>query len=259
MQTGIHDRQEILMIPTLARPGRLMHEPRLSRRPQPGRWVAALLLAALIPLSLLWWRNAHKPDTLAALRLAGARGPVCERFVLGDDVSGSMRDYASARESALSTFLAWAPRNLRADDQLGVLDFAEDAGWARTPVAVGDSAAVGPATGVQDGRDTLMQPVLDLVRQLPSSTCDTSLLLFSDAQLADLPMSSAAGRELLRAAGIHNLVLLVPGKSISVPGQWTVAYPVAPPQRFDGRNSEGTAVAVAKVVARLTDQQLVRR
>lgn len=180
--------------------------------------------------------------------------------MIGDDVSGSMADFATARDSAIRTFLMWAPTNLRPDDELGVLAFAADAAWARPPAAVKAAiGSLGSAAGVHDGRDTLLAPVLDLVARLPRSPCDTTLLLFSDAQLSDLPSDEAAGTATLRTSGIHDVALLVPGKDIAVPAQWQVAYPAAEPSRFDGHDTDRTAIAVAEVVARLTGQKLNRR
>lgn len=234
----------------LSRPSLLATGSRFAGRRRRGWLLAAALLSALLAL----WASKHSTtNSLNDVRLVGARGPACLRLVIADDISGSMQNFASARNAAVDEMRHWARRNLRPDDQIGVLQFAVNAGWQAGPGKTTPSPAAGT---VHDGTFTYLDPVLNLVRALPSTRCDTALVLVSDAQLADLPGDPSTGNSVLRTAHVHDLFLLVPGQSISVPKAWTTAFPEAAPVRFDGTNSAATGLTFGHVVAALTRQQL---
>ncbi|TFV66835.1 VWA domain-containing protein [Blastococcus sp. CT_GayMR20] len=247
------------MLSPLTRPDRLSSGSRLATEVRPDRWLAALLLAALVVGGVLWLDDHGAADSIDEVALAGPRGSACLRLVVGNDVSGSMSDFADARESALRDFLSWAPRNLRDDDELGVVDFAGAAAWTRQPTPVAEPAVRGAAADVYQGDQTLLAPVLALAQALPPSHCRTALLLFSDAQLADLPQAEQEGRAAVQAAGVHDVVLLVPGEDIDVPEAWGTSFPAAEPRYFDGLDADETGLTVASVVAELTGQELQRR
>lgn len=81
-------------------------------------------------------------------------------------------------------------------------------------------------------------------------------MLMSDAQVADLPIDASTGRDVLLAHGVR---LLVPDDAIDVPPTWTMAFPDAPPEPFDGLDQDRTAVAVGRAIAGLTGQSLTPR
>jgi hypothetical protein len=247
------------MLSPLKRTGRLAPGTRLTTEVHPARWLAALLLAALLVSGVLWWDDQKDADSIDQTFLAGPRGTACVRVVVGNDVSGSMYDVAAARDSALADFLAWAPGNLRDDDELGVVDFAGAAAWSREPALIGDVAGRGATDDVYQGDQTLFTPVLDLIAALPDTSCRTALLLFSDAQFADLPQGEQEGRALVQAAGVHDVLLLVPGQDIDVSVLWSPVYPGSEPQYFDGLDADETGLTLAGVIAGLTGQELERR
>jgi hypothetical protein len=180
-------------------------------------------------------------------------------LVVGVDDSGSMREVAGARDSALDQLMAWAPKNLRADDQIAVIDFAETSA-VRLPTTGAQRVGVlgGMPGAVRDGHDTLLGPVLAQLSSQQVSGCRTALALISDAQLADLPATEDAGRALVAEGHVDDVRLLVPGKDVDVPKAWNQAFPAARPERFDGRNQDETAVAIGQVIAGLTGQHLKR-
>lgn len=127
------------------------------------RLLAVLLLLAAVPVLLAWaLTDLSEPERLLADRpLVGSRGPSCLRLVIANDVSGSMSDFAGARDAALHQLVDWAPRNLRPDDELSIVDFAADAAVRLpvSPVRTIGPAAASPAV-VHDGSETLLAPVL---------------------------------------------------------------------------------------------------
>ncbi|WP_214406328.1 hypothetical protein [Pseudonocardia lacus] len=173
------------------------------------------------------------------------------------DTSGSMRDYAAARDAAFAQAFRWLPDNLRSDDELVVVDVAATAAVRLAPVSMtGVPASVPPPTGVPDGRDTLLGPALDVIGALPPTPCERSVVLLSDVQFADLPPDEAAGRALMSRVGVRAVLSLVPGEDIQVPAQWATAFPDAPPVRFDGSDSEQTALVLGGAAATATGQRL---
>jgi von Willebrand factor type A domain len=233
----------------------------------PGRYRFLLLpLLLLIIGGLLAWRLWPEPTPPAAAAspptqlkdrvLTGARGPSCIRLVVGLDVSGSMREFATARDTALAQLITWSKKYLRPDDELAVVDFAADAA-VRTPPTTRDRlSGVGVEAGANDGRYTNLEPALSAVDGFRTGRCDTELVLISDAQLADLPLTPADGKELQLRHRIHDVRLLVPGDNVDVPQAWTLGFPEAPPARFDGTDPDATAIAFGQAIAGFTGQSL---
>ena len=227
--------------------------PRLSPSGSAARrWIIPLLLVAAALATAL--ALPSQPDHISDVALTGPRGPACERIIMANDTSGSMSEYTIAREAALTQFLQWAPANLRADDEVGVIDFSGHAEWSRTPTRIGEPAVLIHTTPADS---TALTPIIELLAALTGSTCDTTLVLLSDAQYPDIPRPDDA-RALLTRADLHDIVLLVPDPDINVPTEWTQAFPTAPPIRFDGTNPDATALAIAEVTATITGQQLTR-
>lgn len=227
-----------------------------------GRDRRRLLILALLPLLLLTsiWRATAGDEaaggvtTLAGGRLIGPRGPACIRLVVAEDVSGSMAAFSTARDRAISQFLSWAPTNLRADDEIGVISFAGTASWRIPPVRVGKPPKIVAAAGLGNG--TNFRPVVRLAGNSATGPCEIHLVMLSDAQVADIPASAGGARTLLQDAGITEIYLLVPGENVDVFPGWEVVYPAAPPKRFDGMDADTTGVEFAKVVAKATGQSL---
>lgn len=248
--------------PSLAGPARFVESP--------GRNRIYLLPPLLLLLAwlLAWWLwPRHHPQSAASAAaagpadlthrtLTGPRGPACIRLVVGLDVSGSMTNYAVARDAALAQLIDWSRKNLRPDDELAVVDFAADAA-ARIPPARRDKlAGAGVAAGATDGTYTNLAPALQAIDGFRAGACDTELVLISDAQLADLPPDAAGGKQLLRRHHIHDVRLLVPGDDVDVPQLWGMDFPEAYPTRFDGTDPDATALAFGQAIAGFTGQTL---
>lgn len=221
-----------------------------------------LLFLVLLPLLLLTslWRATGGDDaaasvtTLAGGRLTGPRGPACIRLVVAEDVSGSMEAFSAARDRAISQFLSWAPGNLRADDEIGVVTFSGVARWRIPPTRVGTPPKMTTVGDLGDG--TEFRPMVEVVGKSSNGQCENHLVMVSDAQFSDAPATATEARSLLQDAGITGIYLLVPGKDVNVFPSWEVVYPAAPPKRFDGMDADATGVEFAKVVASATGQSL---
>ncbi|WP_035858794.1 VWA domain-containing protein [Cryptosporangium arvum] len=248
---------------TLAPGPRFGRSPRLGGPSRRLWWTLAALLL-LLPLLWLLFTNCQRQEDpapvsgeLGGYALEGKRGKECLRLTLMVDSSGSMQDYAGARDAALARLVPWLATNLRDTDQLSVVDFAETA-TVRLPPTTAKSAGAPAATGVADGGGTLLEPALAQVDAFRRTRCETALLLLSDAQVTDIPTSEPAARALLRKHRISDVKLLVPGQGIEVPDSWLTAFPDAQPRKFDGYDPDATAVAIGRTVAELTGQKLSR-
>jgi hypothetical protein len=246
----------------------------LQPLPHPGRRrVLKGVALATVPLLLvaLAWCYRPKPPVFEHLALVGPRSPVCVRMAIVNDVSGSMQDFAQARERALARLLPWAAAQLRDDDQLAVVDMAENAATKIAPTAIAQvrGGIVSGSAATHDGRYTWLDPVLNQIRGWGPTNCDTGLVLISDAQLVrsarsdqdytPLPASSGEGRSLELGNHLHSLQLLVPSHDIKVPGTWVTAFPEAMPWFFDGLDETETDEALAHATARLTGQTVAVR
>jgi hypothetical protein len=204
-----------------------------------------------------WSASAQPPATLAGYRAAGPRDEVnCLRLVVAVDVSGSMQDFAVARDDALQQLFGWLKKNLRADDQVAIIDFAAVAQIRMRPTDVYALGSLPAATGARDGTYTYFRPILDDVSQFPPSGCDTALVLISDAQLIDLPDTPTEGRHLLSDHHVGRIRLLVPGTGIRIGADWTKGFPAAVPQVFNGLDPAATGLALGNTVVGLTGQSL---
>ena len=219
------------------------------------RWPLGLLLTALLLGSLLWFMwPADQPNSLSESRLAGDRGPGCLRVILANDISGSMSKFSAPREDSLQQLLTWAPSNLRADDELAVLDFSGHAIVTRAPRSIGSGP--GPRLPSEQFSGTSLSELLRTVGGLPATPCTSALVMLSDGVVTDLPDNPATARKQLVAAGLATATLLVPGHDIEIDPDWSAIYPYSKPIRFNGSDSNSTGLAIGRTLGKLTGQRL---
>jgi len=261
----------------LATPGGLAgpFDPVARRRRRIAGLLALLALPLLLLLLLAYWPHdkestAGPASGVSGFILDGPRGPNCLRLVLANDVSGSMSNYAAAREQSMTALLDWLPKNLKGDDEVAVIDFAQTAA-TKIPPTMASTLVSGhtmAGAGVMDGDHTWFAPVLTQMDSWPKTNCDIALVLLSDAQFVlsaendpplSLPVDADGGRHLAQQHHIHDVRLLVPDPGIDVPPDWENAFPAAAPLRFHGLDSDETSRAVASTIAALTNQSLVHR
>lgn len=241
---------------TLRPPGKLRTAASESTRRTPLLALAAVIAAILMAIPLLDADPGF--SSLDDVALTGDRGPGCVRLVIASDQSGSMIDFASPREQALAQLLAWTPDNLRPDDEVAVMSFTDHVEHKLAPSSATARPALG-SLGVSSGNTTLFDPVISAVGQFPDTPCRTALLLLSDGKMFDSSGNAQNARANLRAAGVSDLYLLVPGEAIEVPDDWTETYPYAEPIRFDGTNPEATGLAFGNSLAATTGQSLEKK
>lgn len=253
----------------LLRPGAsLVRGTRLDPAHGVARRLIPLLLLFLVPLVLLGWlamqtvhavqERLEQSGLIEEYQLVGPRGPACLRMVIVVDVSGSMSEFAVPRDRALDRLFTWLGTNLRSGDELAVVDFAAEAATRVPATDYRGARLTGPA-GAVDGADTLLLPPVTEVARLGATDCDVELMFISDALITDLPDTADGGRRLLTTNGVHGIHLLVPGDDMEISDQWRVAFPAAPPIRFDGNDADETALTLGRAVAALTGQRLERR
>jgi hypothetical protein len=224
-----------------------------------SRYLLPVLLALLAGLGGCYALNARStpPAALAGYRAAGPRDEAnCLRIVLANDVSGSMRNFATARDDALQQLFGWLKKNLRPDDQVAVIDFAAVANIRMRPTQVSTLGGLPAGVGATDGTYTYLGPVLSDIGQFPPTSCDTALLLLSDAQLIDLPTTPEAGQRLLMPRHVDRIRLLVPGAQIQVDPDWVKGFPAAVPLVFNGLDPQATGLALGTTIVGLTGQTL---
>jgi hypothetical protein len=242
-----------------ARGTRLQEPSRLGRPLGSNRLHTLPLLLVLLLAAgwYLWAAGGKASGSLSGYRAAGARDELnCLRLVIGVDVSGSMRDFVVPRDDALTQLFSWVKKNLRRDDQVAIIDFAAVAKIRMWPAQVAHLGDLPPQAGARDGVYTYFHPILTAIGQFPSTSCDTALVLISDAQLIDLPATAPAGRRLLLDHHVGKIRLLVPGAAIQVDPTWMKGFPSATPYVFDGTDAEATGVALGHTVVSLTGQSL---
>lgn len=247
------------MLPGRLAPSKLIGPAEATRRRRPRPWALALIAALLLGTLLLGgrpWEPLMRPEQLTQTALVGPRTPGCIRLMAALDNSGSMSGFAEPRDNALRQLLGWVPKNLRAEDQVGVIVFAGTAATALAPTSAAHPENLGPVSISMQG--TSLAPVLAAMRALPHSKCRTALLIIGDGQFFDLPRGPAKAQQQLTEAGVDRLALLVPGHAF-VGLRWRLLYPEAAPVRFDGNDGNDTAVTIAQQVANLTDQELVEQ
>lgn len=215
-----------------------------------------------------WWSRLRpgavwtsiRPKRIQDYRLAGPRRAGAIRIVVASDVSPSMDGFADARETAIGQLLTWVQANLRATDEIGVLDFSDTAAWRMTPTSIADLAQAGhhmSSTYAVPSGGTNLLPVLERSRQLSNTTARTCVWLISDGQYPDYPPDADTARRVLYDSGVDAMPLLVPSHAIQVPEDWPAVFPTQIWTPFDGRNPNQTAIAFARTLAQHTHQRLV--
>lgn len=231
------------------------------RRPGAGRAAAALGIIALLVLALVaiaaipaYQDRMVAADDLTRQALVGPRNLTCQRVVVLLDQSGSMSEFAQVRSDAMSTLTDWAPGNLRADDQLAVVSWADIAATDTPPTSIDALLPSSLAAGTADvGAGTELGPALEQVAAMESGSCRTSLVFVSDGQIAAADQSRID--EIVQAAGVDGISLVLPN-STAAPEYWMQLFPYSQSFHAEPNNPNQTARALGQAIAAATGQQL---
>lgn len=247
------------LIPNTARIGGL-HEPAPLRRPgRAPRW-ATLLVAALIAGSgLAAWGIAHQPERITDVALEGARAPVPLDVILLLDESGSFASYGAIRAEAIKQLTEWAPANLRADDTITVIAFADSAVVRMPTTNVEDLTSHGTELfyAQSPGGGTTILPALQLAIE---ATIDNenprTVIAITDTLIGDANSDAAA--ELTARLNAATMTTITPS-GVRVAGDWHEAFPWEHQVDADAGSSGSTSLAIANALAHAIGQTVVRR
>lgn len=240
-----------------ARGERLPHGRALGGRPW---WIVAgaLLLAALVGSGVA---VAHaldrRADDLSEVRLVGPRSPNPISVVLMLDVSGSFAEYASLRQEALEQVIRWAPQNLRANDTLTIISFAESAELTMPTVTMGVLAGRAGSIDPQavDGVDTLIVPPLEKAASAIPSSGGASIIVLTDTLVTDAVPAQVD--PLLTALNATTMSVITPA-GVDAIASWRESFLWEAEFHADADNPQQTALAVANALAHATGQRLDR-
>jgi hypothetical protein len=229
----------------------------------PG-WLAPLLAALLLVtgLVLFWPAPDPEPPAAAPVRLGQAElggertlsGRAC--VVLASDLSGSMRQYAADRQSALVDLVDFSRRVLRPDDVVLVVTYADDMAVALPPTEVRDLPTGGVPEPDPGSDGTALVPVITGAASLLAdrSCAATGLAGVTDGMLQDDAGPLAAA---IRRSGLAQVHVLVPGSGPARPGPFSAPeLHDVQVEHFEPGDTEGLGLAYGRLLAALTGQEL---
>ena len=216
--------------------------------------VVGLVAAAVIPGLL---ERSAAADDLTRQALVGARSLTCERVVVLLDQSGSMAQFAQVRADAMSALAAWAPENLRGNDQVAVVRWAarSETDLAATSIDSLSSAAFTPGASDLGAETENVLLAAEQVEAMGPTSCRTALVFISDGELTTEVDSYALDRVLVDI-GADQVSLVLPTSS-AAPEYWTRLFPYSNSFHADPNNANQTARALGQAIASATGQKLV--
>ncbi|MBX3089869.1 MAG: VWA domain-containing protein [Cryobacterium sp.] len=226
-----------------------------------GRVLLAMLIPLLLLAGLIGWitfsvnqQLTSAADDLSRQVLVGPRNLTCQRVVILLDQSGSMDDFRQVRTDAIDVLASWAPKNLRGNDELALISWADIAATQTSTTPIASLTATTLNQRQFDlGGGTQLLPAVQQLATLPSTVCRTSLVFISDGEIGQIDQSDLDGA--LSAAGVDSISLVLPN-SQAAPEYWMQLLPYTETFNADQSNSNQTARAMGQAIAAATNQQL---
>jgi hypothetical protein len=204
-----------------------------------------------------WAPSFQAANQLSETHLAGKRSPSPLNVIVLRDDSGSFAGYEEMRDNALGQVMAWAPDNLRDDDTITVISFAETATVTLAPMTVKtiDATRTTPSpTTARDGRYTNIVPALALASDsLSGSSNQSSVIVITDTLIQDA--ASTEIDRLLRDLNVISMSVILPS-DMAVDPAWSAAFGWEAEFRAEADDPEGIALAVGRSLAHATNQRL---
>ncbi|MBO7936199.1 hypothetical protein JTP77_009565 [Streptomyces sp. S9] len=201
------------------------------------------------------------PARLVCARLGGEPFGPPLRLVVALDVSLSSLRVLPAAAPGLDAFAVWLGGELRDDDELAVVDFAETARVRLEPAPVGEPFALPAPLGPELAHTaSTLDALTGPVGALCAVDRDTVLVVLSTGELTGLPDHNSGGdADHLALIGLRAVRMPAFHRSGlgRVPG-WDPPHGPAP-RVYDGRDAEDVALALGVSLAALTGRPLVVR
>ena len=216
-----------------------------------------LIMALLIPAVILLASRHSAPSVLSEGRLVGGRSPVPLAVMLVLDDSGSFASYARMRLTALDQVAQWVPVNLRSDDTLTVITFADSAYLTLPTTTVADLASRRPTYQDGDvGSGTAIQPALQAAVEAAPDDMMSTLVVVTDTEIADGGDTNAI-QSFVKQLDAPTMSVITPN-GIGVQAGWKTAFPWEAEFHADPDNADDIALAVGQALAHATGQELER-
>lgn len=246
------------LTPNVARIGGLREPARLRR---PGRlpwWVP--LLAAVVLAAAGWgaWELTHQPRRITDVALEGDRAPVPLDVVLLLDESGSFASYEAVRTEAITQLTQWAPDNLRTDDTITVIAFADTAVVRMATTTVGELAERGAqlsfAESPEDG--TAILPALRLATDVTADSGNPrTVIAITDTEVTDADTDAAA--DFIARLNAPTLTVITP-TDVDITPDWHAMFPWEHRAEADAGSAGSTSLSMAEALAHATGQSVSR-
>lgn len=246
------------LTPNAARIG-VLREPAPLRRPGRVPWWAPLLAASVLAVAG-WgaWELTHQPQRIADVALEGDRAPVPLDVVLLLDESGSFASYEAVRTEAITQLTQWAPDNLRADDTITVIAFADTAVVRMATTTVGELAERGAQLSFDEspGGGTAILPALRLATDVTADSGNPrTVIAITDTVVADADAGVAA--DLVAQLNAPTQTVITP-TGVGVTPDWQDAFPWEHRADADAGSAGSTSLAIAEALAHATGQSVRR-
>ncbi|WP_314096182.1 vWA domain-containing protein [Microbacterium foliorum] len=223
------------------------------------RLIGAGTALALVAGALIGWHLLDTPAEIDDVALAGHRSPAAIDVVLLLDESGSFADYAAVREEAISQLTRWAPDNLRPQDTITIIGFADDA-VVRLPTATVGSLGAGAPSLIGDpvdGGGTSIRPALEqAVSSIAATGGERTIIAITDTVVDDADGASIG--VLVERLHAGTMTVITPSGT-GVGSGWRDAFAWETELSADPGSAGSTSLAIAEALAHATGQAVERR
>jgi hypothetical protein len=206
-------------------------------------------------LARLLWPSGEAPGRLSEGHLVGGRSPTPINVYLLIDRSGSFDPYTEMQDEARAQVVAWAPKNLRSDDTLTIIDFAGNAGISLATTTMAELVDGTPSFRSPMLRGgTAIMPPLEIASNNRPSTGVATVIVVTDTVTTDVG-NGAAIDLLLADLNVVSMSVITP-TWVGVESNWRDTFPWAAEFTADSDDPDDIALAIGQALAHATGQKL---